>query len=116
MFAIARKATERMPSGRACGYPGSFSTREQAQSFLDAKKADGWNWADDMHVIETDGSIQVAYSREGKMKLDILVEGVDQAVALAQNATYDARVKSEALALITEQRNRLTDAIKSLAN
>jgi hypothetical protein len=57
-FAIAYKATERMPGGRAVGYPGLYKTREEAQQVLDAKLAAGWKWAEDMHVIETTGEIE----------------------------------------------------------
>jgi hypothetical protein len=58
MFAIAYKATERLPGGRAVGYPGLYKTREEAQGVLDAKLAAGWDWAKDMHVIETTGEIE----------------------------------------------------------
>lgn len=56
-FAISRKPTPLDPKGRACGYGSIFETREEAQKVLDLKRAEGWLWAYDMHVIETSGDI-----------------------------------------------------------
>jgi hypothetical protein len=50
-FAIAWKP------GRACGYGSGYATREEAQRILDGKRAAGWAWAEQMHVIETSGGI-----------------------------------------------------------
>ena len=66
-YAIARKPTELMPSGKACGYGGVYPTREIAQAVLAAKKSEGWNWADEMQVIETNSEIETAKSGESNV-------------------------------------------------
>ena len=60
-YGIARKPTERIPSGRTIGHPQMFDTREAAQKWLDGKAVEGWNWAADMHVVETDGTIKAEF-------------------------------------------------------
>lgn len=60
MFVIARRPTKREPTGRVCGYGGLYNTREEAQKLLDSKKEAGYDWADDMHVVETSGDIGVS--------------------------------------------------------
>jgi hypothetical protein len=75
-FAIARKPTDRMPTGRAIGRPNIFETREAAQKYLDSKRE--WDWYADMHVIETDGEIKVAYppAPSQTIELDELVKRI----------------------------------------
>jgi hypothetical protein len=60
-YGIARKPTPRLPSGRAIGHPKMFETREAGEAWLARKAAEGWSWANDMHVVETDGSIGVEF-------------------------------------------------------